>query len=251
MRTDRSNSMGFSLIELMIVLVIIAIFAAVAIPQIIEKSRSNKLTDIANMVQQTTSQVRVQAMRSRRAVVVEYDGSTNQMWLNVLEGANCWSAIDNRCVHNLDSDTFVAADDTRHFDLRSAEYQEAGVFMCDAQVSVESSGACAAPAALSLTGQFGLCYSGEGDLWVRPSADDATTCSGTGAVVARANWNKACPYRDGEEISSDGGLLRFNRFDPEGSGGSCADGASATDFLDVTRTVVVPSSGSPHSRVGM
>ncbi len=183
--------------------------------------------------------------------MLEYDGSSNMLWVNIINGADCWDAIDKRCVHNLDSDQIGVGDVGRRFNLRNQDYVEAGVFFCDARMSIipNDNPECEGPTELSPSNSFALCYSGSGDLWVRDGIDAVAGCEGTGTSAAKSEWTKACSYRSDTTIEFDGVVLRFNRFEAgAATGGSCA--ADAGGVEDVTRTVFVPSSGSPFSRVG-
>jgi type II secretory pathway pseudopilin PulG len=231
----------------MMVLVIIGIFAAIAVPELVEVSRRNKLTDLSNMVQQTAGTVRTYAMQTRHATVLEVaDGA---MWINVLDGPTCWSALraEDRCMHNMG--LTATADGTNRLDLRASEYTEAGAAMCGVEMWYLVEGTCTATGDLGTAPSFALCYSGEGDLFVRASAD-ATGCDGPALalagqqIAARDDWHRACYFQDGEDGSS-GAVVRFNRFD--GSAASC-DSSSA---LDVTRAVLVPIGAAPYGRVDL
>jgi len=244
---------GFSLIELMIVVVIIGIFVVVAIPSLIENRKRNELTDLTNMVEQAASQTRNLAMQTRRAAVLEF--KDDNMWVNRLSGATCWSGIDQRCTLNLEQRKPNPLDPSI-FNLRDPNTygDDNGSFMCGVEVA-ELNGAgnaCQAAATMISPGDpFALCYSGDGNLWFRNSGDAATECTDTGAPVASAAWVRSCVIINGGNITFNGARIKFNRFDSAkgditGLFTDCADPA----VMDVTRAVYIPHGGTPYSRIG-
>lgn len=247
---------GFTLIELMIVLVLVSILAAVTVPKLIQVSDRNKLGEVTNLFQQTVAEARSLAMKTRQAVVVEVQN--NQMWINLLDGAACNAPIRKRCFHSLGAVRDAA--NINFIDLNTQEFQSAGVDMCDLRVATPNAannGQCTVSADLS-AGGVGLCYNGSGQLWIRTVADANTVCTETNAPDANANWAKACvPWIAGgaSAITAAGSTwfsgadVRFNRFDT--GAGLCPAGAVTPPggAEDVTRRVIVPAGGHPFIKL--
>jgi type II secretory pathway pseudopilin PulG len=226
----------------MVVLIIIAIFAALAVPQLVEVHRRNKLTDLTNMVEQSAAQVRTLAMQTRRAVVFEVADS--QVWINTLQGSDCWSRINTRCMHNVGE--VATTSFTNVFDMQEEHFIESGAYHCGTEIATIADGACAQNVVVGPGDAFALCYSGKGDLYARIS-EDATTCEpGQGIpgldIGDQDDWVRSCVVTDSTLMPFNGAVLKFNRFE------SAPADCSATS-LGVTRGVHVPVGAAPFSRV--
>jgi type IV fimbrial biogenesis protein FimT len=85
-RPGRGTARGFTLIELTAVVVIISIFAALAIPQVTRQMRDRKVHEAAQRVALTYQQARVRAMGQGGAVLVRYSpGSGAQGRFEILD----------------------------------------------------------------------------------------------------------------------------------------------------------------------
>jgi prepilin-type N-terminal cleavage/methylation domain-containing protein len=240
---------GFTIIELMMVVTIIAIFAAVAAPSVIEVTQRGKLTGMTDKIEMAASAARTLAMQTNRAAVLEINGT--QLWINQLQTSDCGSPILKRCVQNMGSAKDSA--NTNIIVVNGGSYGEAGVNICSIRVAlVDSSNKCV-PTDVS-GNKIRICYAGNGDLMVdiKNGGDAATTCSSTSAVSA-PKWQRTCAAWAGQGASP-AASLRFsgvqiflNRF--KSGSGTCKVGAAlSSDALDVTREVQLPSGGHPTSR---
>ena len=93
-RTD--NVRGFTLLELVLVLAILAVISAMAVPAVLNTTRQIKLSANARQVERELQVARMKAVRSNRAIRVHF---------------NCPSTGNYRAVELLGSTQFPAADD--------------------------------------------------------------------------------------------------------------------------------------------
>ena len=240
---------GFSLLELMAVLVIIGIFSALAIPGIMEIRYRNALAESVERVRSAGAVTRDLAMQTRQAAVLEVTSSG--VWVNLLDGPSCEDGIEKRCTSNQGraSDGFIPLYDEDSLGEKSGTAVCGGVTL-----SPDSSAndACTQSPALVRADGFALCYSGIGELFYRLGADDGTLCSATGAPSTDAVWQRACStqtsvsvtFSDGSTYAAqDGAVLVLNRYEDS----PCV---SENDALDTRRIVVFPTNGAPFSQIG-
>ncbi len=84
---------GFSLPELLIVLLIIAIISAIALPQIIASRRMFRFSGMQRQVAATLTEARQQAMSQRRSITFRYDNSGQR---TIIYGGSFGSLNDAR-----------------------------------------------------------------------------------------------------------------------------------------------------------
>jgi prepilin-type N-terminal cleavage/methylation domain-containing protein len=76
------NQKGFSIPELLVVLLIAAIILALALPQIISSRRLMKFASIQRQVASTLTETRQEAMSQRRAVTFRYDNRNKRITIH-------------------------------------------------------------------------------------------------------------------------------------------------------------------------
>ncbi|MBN2529829.1 MAG: prepilin-type N-terminal cleavage/methylation domain-containing protein [Deltaproteobacteria bacterium] len=252
----KAYNRGYTLIELMITVLLIAILAAVTVPKLTEIKRRNRLSDATNLVQRTIADARALAMKSRQAVVVEI--RNNAMWVNLLDGADCSDNVRKRCFDLKENDgvdaTLEPADPIHSkVYLATDEFVDAGVAMCDVRVALVAGSACVVRQPASGM-SIALCYNGTGQLWIRERMVGNTDCTDGTDVDTTAVWERACVGWLGATPSSDkktwmsGADIRFNRFDSGTAACPAGDGAP-TNAVDVTRRVMVPAGGHPYVKL--
>ena len=246
MKQDSVLARGFSLIELMVVVCIIGIFAALTVPGILEILYRNSLADSVERVRSVAQLTRDLAMQTRNGVVMEV--RADRMWINILNGPSCSDGIQNRCVGTLADSTGTV----RLFDAGGTG-AKAGIIPCGGfALTANTNSVCNVTTALNVTTGFALCYSGRGELWFRPAADANTVCTATAAPNNTPGFSPTCSVdpatglADVTFISSDttslteGAVLMINRFD----GNNCT-----ADAIDVMRMVTFPTNGAPFSKL--
>jgi prepilin-type N-terminal cleavage/methylation domain-containing protein len=234
---------GFTLVELMVVVVIIGVFAALAVAQLGPINHRNRLSSFTSQVQQIGSRARSMAIQTRRAAVVEF--RARGLWLNLLSGASCWSTPAQKCAYDLYLPNPGGGDPLNLY-LGAADLVESSLAMCNGRArTINATGnlvLTTLPAAA-----FALCYSGAGELWVRVGGDDGTVCGQPAVQGDPVAWLRAGGDSSPANATLfgvdadllDGAVVPFNRT----VGRSC-DGAS----LDVRQAVFFPTGGAPFSR---
>ena len=239
---------GFTLIELMVCVAIIGICAAIVVPQLVDHKRTSDLTDLVNMVQQTATQARSLALQTRRAAVLEVSGTSDKIWINTLRGPKCWDGISQTCVQSTGHRTSAVPE----FVISEEPYASSGSALCYVSGSTvtdpgSESATCDPVSGISASSDIGICFAGNGDLYIRPEADAGAACGVGAASAGSGDWQRACPLL-GAGAGASGVVLMFNRFEGGGSG-ACQPDAGTPDVIDVTRAVYIPIGGAPYSRV--
>ncbi len=247
----KNKQHGFSLIELMVVVLIIGVFAAMTIPSITTVMHRNALSELTNAAQEAGINVRSWTMQTRQASVLEV--RHDKAWINLLAGSYCNDErpLARRCMSPEDSSGLG--------EIVFSEVKNvinAGAAVCGGSVLTLAGDSCTLAVALDRSDGFALCYSGNGELYYRLGADDAVACTQDPAQPSDdQTWVPACSAvaavdATGSEAGTgaqvklnDGAVLVFNRFggDPLCTG-TPAEGA-------VRRAVFFPTIGAPFVKV--
>jgi len=248
---NTQGNRGFTLIELMVVVLLVAIMAAITVPQLVEVTRRGHLEETVNAVHRAVADARALAMKTRLATVVEI--REESVWINQLATEACTSGYRKRCVQVMGATAIAADENVLRWDQGAVD--KAGVAMCSfRQAAVNATGVCAV-SNLSLGDGGAVCFNGSGQLWVRSGGDDTTLCAATDAAQDPTTvWLKSCvpwaanPGGATAQNAFSGADVRFNRF--ESGAGTCPPGGTlSADAKDVTRQVLIPAGGHPLVRL--
>jgi prepilin-type N-terminal cleavage/methylation domain-containing protein len=237
---------GFTLVELMVVVVIIGVFAALAASHLGSVSHRNRLTSLTQNVQQIGGRARSVAIQTRRAAVVEF--AARGTWLNILSGGNCWSAPQSKCAYDsyLDSPGGGAP---LNLYLLSSDLLQSEIVLCGGTARTLDASGNVGVTALPAAG-FALCYSGAGELWVRGATDNTTVCGQPLVPGDPSDWVRAAGVATPTVVKLfgvdadllDGAVVGLNRT----QGRACS--GTAGDSIDVRQAVFFPTGGAPFSR---
>ncbi|MDJ0762307.1 MAG: prepilin-type N-terminal cleavage/methylation domain-containing protein [Myxococcota bacterium] len=241
---QKNKPLGFTLVELMIVVVIVAIVCAVTVPGIVSVRYRNTLTEMTNNIQEAGVIVRSLAMRTRHAAVLEV--RTDRVWVNLLAGAGCSANIETRCLTK-----YSGTDDIGEMSLTQGLAQSAGLAMCGGGARVAQAGGSGETCEARDLGReaFAFCYSGSGELFIREGGDANMVCDGGSLEPASTTWIRSCGrqttqsigFNDGSAFDlHDGAMIILNRYET-----AC----DSTKAEDVRRAIFFPTGGAPFARV--
>lgn len=160
---------GFTLIELVVVVAFISVFAGLAVPSAVRQLRDRRVSETARQVATLYRQARLRAMGRGSAVLVRFDAGS----FSVLEArmgdrnAACTQAPFPSCLANDWSDVERRS--------KVAGYQQGGGELATINVTM------AAPNDAALTG-LDVCFTPLGSAFVRPVADSSQPLTPLGAT---------------------------------------------------------------------
>lgn len=96
-----SNKLGFTLIEVIVVMALMGILAAIAIPSIISKAPDYKLKGAARDVYSTLQKARTLAVKNNNYAAVIFDVANNEYDL-----CDDWNTVTSSCDGNLQTVSF-------------------------------------------------------------------------------------------------------------------------------------------------
>jgi len=182
---DKKNISGFTIIELMIVVIMIGVFAAIAADFVGESKSNDLLTKAADNIQGIAGRGRSQVMQDHRAYVFEYRAVMNRIslfWVNALVDGMCWSSIETHCIERYDN--LASAPAYLETDVRVSAIKGYAID--------RTSGACQKLQPPVINGA--LCFSGSGELYYRPADEQSAPCSSADTAVHSDEtvWRKVC-----------------------------------------------------------
>lgn len=97
----RFNQAGFSLLELMIVLGLLSIMAAIAIPSFLDWLPRYRLKSAARDLYSNMQKARIKAIKSNKDWALVFKGADNKYYLCSDNGDNVWSTVGDNTVEEI------------------------------------------------------------------------------------------------------------------------------------------------------
>lgn len=148
---------GFTLLELMVVVVIITIVSTIAIPGVVQRMKTNRTREAAENIALTFRQARTRAIGRTSAVLVRYNAGIVEVREGIRGGATpgCEPLPESNC--NLPANRWNAAARSQRIDL--TDYVLGGDFSLAA---TDELGAAAAT--------LEMCFAPSGRAYIRPTS---------------------------------------------------------------------------------
>ncbi len=116
-------SRGFTLVELMVVVLIVAILAAIAVPSVVERMRERRSSEAAQRIASLYRGARMRALGRGSAVMVSYDQGAFTVREATRRSATCPGEPSSSCTNTDWADASNYAELSRFEPAKRSEYQ--------------------------------------------------------------------------------------------------------------------------------
>lgn len=116
-------SRGFTLVELMVVVLIVAILAAIAVPSVVERMRERRSAEAAQRIASLYRGARMRALGRGSAVMISYNQGAFTVREAVRPSTSCPGEPSSSCINTNWSDANNYAELSRFDPTKRSEYQ--------------------------------------------------------------------------------------------------------------------------------